>query len=46
MMANCPEVGICYSALWRAGAAITPAIFLLSADDLRHILDGLRGDVR
>ena len=38
MMANCPEVGICYTALWRAGAAITPAIFLLSADDLRHIL--------
>ncbi|MGH3118470.1 MAG: AMP-binding protein, partial [Gaiellales bacterium] len=37
MMANCPEVGICYIALWRAGAAITPAIFLLSAEDLRHI---------
>lgn len=39
MMANCPEVGICYHALWRAGAAITPAIFLLSADDLHHILE-------
>lgn len=39
MMANCPEVGICYTALWRAGAAITPAIFLLSADDLHHILE-------
>lgn len=38
MMSNCPEVGLCYSALWRAGAAITPAIFLLQADDLRHIL--------
>lgn len=38
MMANCPEVGLCYSALWRAGAAITPAIFLLPPDELRHIL--------
>ena len=39
MMANCPEVALSYVALWRAGAAITPAIFLLSADDLHHILD-------
>ena len=39
MMANGPEVGVSYVALWRAGAAITPAIFLLSADDLRHILE-------
>jgi long-chain acyl-CoA synthetase len=39
MMANCPEVGICYHALWRAGVVITPAIFLLQADDLRHILE-------
>ena len=39
MMANCPEVALCYNALWRAGAAITPAIFLLSADDLHHILE-------
>ena len=39
MMANCPEVGISYIALWRAGAAITPAIFLLSAEDLHHILE-------
>jgi long-chain acyl-CoA synthetase len=39
MMANCPEVSISYIALWTAGAAITPAIFLLSADDLHHILE-------
>ena len=39
MMSNVPEVEICYGALWRAGAVITPAIFLLSPDDLRHILD-------
>ncbi|HYN35981.1 MAG TPA: AMP-binding protein [Actinomycetota bacterium] len=38
MMANGPEVGISYGALWRAGAVITPAIFLLSPDELRHIL--------
>jgi long-chain acyl-CoA synthetase len=38
MTSNCPEVGIVYNALWRAGAVITPAIFLLQADDLRHIL--------
>ena len=39
MAANCPEVGILYNALWRAGAAITPAIFLLPPAELRHILD-------
>lgn len=38
MSANCPEVGILYNALWRAGAAITPAIFLLPPAELRHIL--------
>ena len=29
-MANCPEVGIVYSAIWRAGAVVTPVIFLIS----------------
>jgi long-chain acyl-CoA synthetase len=38
MMSNCPEVGIVYEALWRAGATITPAIFLLPPDELKHIL--------
>ena len=37
-MANCPEVGITYSAVWRAGAATTPVLFLLSEDELRHVL--------
>jgi long-chain acyl-CoA synthetase len=37
-MANCPEVGILYNALWRAGAVVTPAMFLLSAEDLRHVV--------
>jgi len=39
MMANCPEVGIAYSALWRAGAIVTPTIFLLPPQELRHILE-------
>jgi len=37
-MANCPEVGIVYQAVWRAGAVVTPATFLLSALDLRHVI--------
>ena len=38
IMANTPDVGVVYTALWRAGAVITPAIFLLSEAELRHIL--------
>src|ERR1700689_4030876 len=38
LMANCPEVLITYSAAWRAGAAVTPLIFLVSEDELRHAL--------
>ncbi len=37
-MANCPEVSIVYQALWRAGAVVTPATFLLTAPDLRHVI--------
>jgi long-chain acyl-CoA synthetase len=37
-MANCPEVGITYGAIWRAGAVATPVLFLLSEDELRHVL--------
>jgi long-chain acyl-CoA synthetase len=37
-MANCPEVGISYHAVWRAGAVATPVLFLLSEDELRHVL--------
>ncbi len=37
-MANCPEVGIVYNALWRAGAVVTPATFLLPPEDLRHLI--------
>jgi long-chain acyl-CoA synthetase len=35
-MANCPEVGILYNAIWRAGAVVTPGMFLLPEEDLRH----------
>ena len=38
IMANCPEVGLAYSALWRAGAVPTPALFLLTEDELRHVV--------
>jgi long-chain acyl-CoA synthetase len=37
-MANCPEVVIASEALWRVGAVVTPALFLLSEDELRHVL--------
>ncbi len=37
-MANCPEVTITYQALWLAGAVVTPAMFLLPAADLRHVI--------
>jgi long-chain acyl-CoA synthetase len=38
VMANCPEVGLAYSGLWRAGAVPTPALFLLTEDELRHVV--------
>jgi long-chain acyl-CoA synthetase len=37
-MANSPEVGIAYQALWRAGAVVTPVSFLLPVEDLRHVV--------
>jgi len=38
LMANCPEVGISYTAIWRAGAVVTPVVFLVSPAELEHIL--------
>src|SRR5580704_6861771 len=38
LMAKCPEVLITYTAAWRAGAVVTPLIFLVSEDELRHAL--------
>ncbi|HZU61563.1 MAG TPA: AMP-binding protein [Solirubrobacteraceae bacterium] len=37
-MANSAEVGVVYQALWRCGAVVTPAMFLLPAEELAHIL--------
>jgi long-chain acyl-CoA synthetase len=37
-MANCPEVALSYHAVWRAGSVVTPAMFLLPAEDLRHVI--------
>ena len=38
LMANCPEVAITYNAIWRAGAVVTPVVFLISPPELTHIL--------
>ena len=38
LMANCIEVFITYAALWRAGAVVTPVVFLVSEEELGHIL--------
>jgi long-chain acyl-CoA synthetase len=37
-MANCPEVSLTYYAVWRAGAVVTPAMFLLAPGDLAHVI--------
>lgn len=38
MLPNGPDVPVVYNALWRAGAAITPAIFLLPPDEVNRII--------
>jgi long-chain acyl-CoA synthetase len=38
MMENSPDVGAVYHAIARAGAVVTPVIFLASAEELRRIL--------
>jgi long-chain acyl-CoA synthetase len=38
LMENSPEVGIAYHAIWRAGAVVTPAVFLLSREDLEGLI--------
>src|SRR6266702_5436390 len=38
LMANCPEVPIAYNAIWRAGAVVTPVVFLVTPAELGHIL--------
>jgi len=41
-MPNRPEVPILYHAAWRAGAVVTPAMFLLTEPDLRHVIADAR----
>lgn len=36
---NTSEVFVAYHAIWRAGAVVTPVIFLQTPDELRHILE-------
>jgi long-chain acyl-CoA synthetase len=36
---NTPEVFVVYEAVWRAGAVVTPVIFLQTPPELRHILE-------
>jgi long-chain acyl-CoA synthetase len=37
-MSNCAEVGLSYGAVWRAGGVTTPVLFLLSDEELQHVL--------
>jgi long-chain acyl-CoA synthetase len=37
-MENSPEVGIAYNATWRAGAVVTPAVFLLTREELERLI--------
>jgi long-chain acyl-CoA synthetase len=38
LMENSPEVGIAYHAIWRAGAVVTPAVFLLTREELERLI--------
>src|SRR5918992_1640645 len=38
MLPNCPEVIQAYTAILKVGAVIVPVVFLLSGDEVRHIL--------
>jgi long-chain acyl-CoA synthetase len=39
LMMNTPEVFVSYGAIWRAGAVVTPVLFLISPPELHHILE-------
>jgi long-chain acyl-CoA synthetase len=39
LMMNTPEVFVSYNAIWRAGAVVTPILFLISPPELHHILE-------
>ena len=39
LLPNCPQVLQAYAGILKAGAVIVPVVFLLSAEEVRHILD-------
>ncbi|MDP9286326.1 MAG: AMP-binding protein [Actinomycetota bacterium] len=42
MMENCPDVPVVYHAIWRAGGVVTPAIFLLTVEELGRLIADAR----
>jgi len=38
LMENSPDVGVAYHAIWRAGAVVTPAVFLLTREELERLI--------
>ena len=39
MLTNGPEVGTVYQGAWRAGAAVTPVLFLLQPHEIRRVVE-------
>ena len=37
-MENSPDVGVAYHAIWRAGGVVTPAVFLLTREELERLI--------
>ncbi len=38
LMENSPDVGVAYNAIWRAGGVVTPAVFLLTREELERLI--------
>ena len=38
LMENSPDVGVAYHAIWRAGGVVTPAVFLLTREELERLI--------
>ena len=38
LMENSPDVGVAYHAIWRAGGVVTPAVFLLTQEELQRLI--------
>jgi long-chain acyl-CoA synthetase len=37
-MENSPDVGVAYHAIWRSGGVVTPAVFLLTREELERLI--------